>query len=199
MNQVKRLWFGVSCYAESNQSIHSLIRSIRAAYPDPARFPIVLNEGRVRFFQQLDHGGEYEAGINWPSPAPNEFSKRTAYWAGRPGDAFMILDGDETLEVNDKDFWKDFDDPVKRVRIDYSDGEHQTNQPRLFTIQKDMHHWGQHVDVWAGDRHLTKRHAPVTEHVKIIHHDRPQPRDKDEYIHELASSEREYRKYTRFM
>ena len=186
---MRRLWILISGYNDAN-GLERAARSVRGAWPDPDRCPIVYADGAYSKFphdrpHSTDGTAEVAARwatfvVTWPVASPTEFLKRSSYWAGLPGDLALIVDTDETVEASDPEaiFALDFDSYGVPLR-DSTDppGTVHCRPHRLFNVTPSIHHWGAHEAVFDPSGRIYMKRPLDPAMLSLVHHPRQPERE----------------------
>jgi hypothetical protein len=129
-----------------------------------------------------------------------EHEKRSRYFVGRPGDWYLVLDGDEILVPRDRGALRLAVNQCKddSMTLDLVEpGKRDTWQtPRLIRHVEGMRYWPDHCEVWAGERCVmshnrprasTEEHNPngMIVHLPFVRGERRE-RDRDIYHDNLS-------------
>ena len=96
----------------------------------------------------------------------SQIVKRNQYLVGKDGDWYLMIDGDEELAGNPKDYEKQDDWNISLYR---TDGISAYPVYRLFRHRKGIRYFGTHHCLMIGDEILNKRKMETITTCNIIH------------------------------
>lgn len=195
------------CINSYNES-KALPRCIASARTNAPHAKVVVVDGA---YEKFPHGevpastdGSLEAAretadivieCQYPSGWPDEIVKRSSYFIGKPGDAYVVVDADEEIVGPVPEC---FPHPFMDVMLDRDDGIHPYAVYRIHTHQETgIRYEGSHNSVWTNGTLTNAERRPLYEGFRLMHHytERTAERQiqKGRYYDWLAESERQYR------
>lgn len=132
-----------------------------------------------------------------PQPWPDEIVKRNAYLVGQPGDFYLVVDADESVEGRVP---VGLFAPAQDVLLQRDDGTPRYGLLRLFAHAPGIRYEGAHNAIWIEHRLLNQWPRQVAAGFSLRHHYSERGRDVDRiarkgrYYDALAHAENGWRK-----